>query len=701
MRISESDILRISGDLVWKTIYDLIDIFAGTENFDELVAKEWGRRKIPVYIPGRGLSLNRDISDGYLAVNALRYNEFKNMALKLRIEHKWGKFSSFIRDFLKASKSSDNPANNSNKLKEIEEGNYPESLVFIPYESIFHSYYDNLTLWNLKKTRELNTVLRFLERLANRELSSPLQFDWDKLIDTFANKYFPSLSRLQREAIVNAASYLYSAIEGGPGAGKTTTIVRLILFLAEVYLQKQENYVVVLTANTYAAVAEPLVKIIELARDEKTKKLLRKLKLNIIVFGSDRFPKVDKQNLENLDKARILSFSFIKGRAQQDKEDDFYPDPLPGLNLIVAPVSKFRTYQTWTKGRGTIRLVLPYKADLLVIDESSQMSGLGLIEVIAGVRPEPNTRIVITGDRSQLPPIYSSLSGTAVPFNVIGPLYNVFTLLKGRYHLTQLKETKRLPKSITELIKPSYNFDIISTKQEKNPKKKIRVPELGIDSLLSHQILRIEVKYPKEFQNFRKSNKIEVEIAEAILRALLKEDWGDERPIAVLTPFKEQEELLSKHWKNRGDSNRVTIGTVDRMQGREAIATIVSFSVSSPAYAKEILPFVFNPNRLNVAFTRSKESLIVIHSEALANAVYLAFDTESLERKDEILIGYKRFNQDIDEEVLRNFPEANVQKGYATFRRLLERTEGNIVSEIKDFPESGVVVRIMEFKSAD
>jgi uncharacterized protein len=63
----------------------------------------------------------------------------------------------------------------------------------------------------------------------------------------------------------------------------------------------------------------------------------------------------------------------------------------------------------------------------------------------------------------------------------------------------------------------------------------------------------------------------------------------------------------------------VLVGTVDKVQGREAPVCIVSLAASSPAEAPRGMDFLLSRNRLNVAISRGKWATYLVHSPALAD----------------------------------------------------------------------------------
>jgi uncharacterized protein len=95
------------------------------------------------------------------------------------------------------------------------------------------------------------------------------------------------------------------------------------------------------------------------------------------------------------------------------------------------------------------------------------------------------------------------------------------------------------------------------------------------------------------------------------------DDRGIERPmepkdILIVAPFNLQVRCL----RQRIDS-RIRVGTVDKFQGQEAPAVIVSLCASTLDEAPRGAGFLLSPNRLNVAVSRAQALAIVVGSPEL------------------------------------------------------------------------------------
>lgn len=114
------------------------------------------------------------------------------------------------------------------------------------------------------------------------------------------------------------------------------------------------------------------------------------------------------------------------------------------------------------------------------------------------------------------------------------------------------------------------------------------------------------------------------EVAE-VVRDVLSRRWRDQRgaehqigpaDVLVVTPFNSQireiEEALEL-----ADHADVSIGTVDKFQGRQAPVVIYSMASSSPEEAPRGMEFLYDLHRLNVATSRAKCLAIIVASPEL------------------------------------------------------------------------------------
>ena len=122
----------------------------------------------------------------------------------------------------------------------------------------------------------------------------------------------------------------------------------------------------------------------------------------------------------------------------------------------------------------------------------------------------------------------------------------------------------------------------------------------------------------------KQSSKPEAEVVKAIFASLLRQERIDkERPssiamaidnILVVAPYNAQVNLL-KSMLPAG----ARVGTIDKFQGQEADAVIVSMTSSNGDYLPRNIEFLYDKNRLNVAVSRAKCLAVVVASPDLLN----------------------------------------------------------------------------------
>jgi uncharacterized protein len=110
-----------------------------------------------------------------------------------------------------------------------------------------------------------------------------------------------------------------------------------------------------------------------------------------------------------------------------------------------------------------------------------------------------------------------------------------------------------------------------------------------------------------------------------VYRALLGQSWVNQRgeshritteDILVVSPYNMQVNLL-KQTLPAG----ARVGTVDKFQGQEAAAVLVSMASSSADDAPRGIDFLFSRNRLNVALSRARCLSVIFCSPALLDLV--------------------------------------------------------------------------------
>jgi uncharacterized protein len=86
--------------------------------------------------------------------------------------------------------------------------------------------------------------------------------------------------------------------------------------------------------------------------------------------------------------------------------------------------------------------------------------------------------------------------------------------------------------------------------------------------------------------------------------------------VLIVAPYNAQVDMLRLALDSSGFSE-VQVGTVDKFQGREALAVIISLAASTAIDAPRGLEFLLDRNRLNVALSRAKANSYLVFSPLL------------------------------------------------------------------------------------
>jgi DNA replication ATP-dependent helicase Dna2 len=357
------------------------------------------------------------------------------------------------------------------------------------------------------------------------------------------------------------AAERFHLVQGPPGTGKTHALAGLVKKLVE------QGQRVLLTAFTHRAIHHAL---------RKTGALV-----DCPVFKvSDPFPN-DTEGIE-----------FRDSFADTGLLDH------PGPYVIGAT-----PFALFSKRAGEARF------DVAVIDETSQM------RVEAAIMPMLRAqRWFFFGDRRQLPPVVQRPIADAAEDSVFA------RLSKNGGH-TMLKTTYRLNEPLTRW--PSENFyqgELIAARANAGYRFVLKSPPERPEFLGPEpSMVRVEIDH----EGNRVSSHEEADEAAALIEEMLR---GGIPPgeIGVVVPFRAQAArvrnlLRFERFANWPEIGKLTVDTVERFQGQEREAMIVSFVASDDAFMDRLGAFLTYPQRLNVAVTRARTKVLLVHSRRFLN----------------------------------------------------------------------------------
>lgn len=267
--------------------------------------------------------------------------------------------------------------------------------------------------------------------------------------------------------------------------------------------------------------------------------------------------------------------------------------------------------------------------DLICIDEASQMVLSHGLMALGGLRN--GGRVVVAGDDRQLPPIRVGREVTMGQRQLGSSLYSF--LKSGEVPEFPLNETFRLNGPLAAFPERKfYSGQYRSTVET-------RRLELTADwraGLEPWEVAVLDPDWPiaillHDGPAAATSNSFEAEIAarlaerlaERMLGGRVGESYSDDLwldRLAVISPHRAQNAAIRQALSAQLRS-RSFVETIDRIQGKERDAVIMSYCVADAEFALAEADFIFAPERLNVAITRARTKLIVLISRRLLDAV--------------------------------------------------------------------------------
>lgn len=211
-------------------------------------------------------------------------------------------------------------------------------------------------------------------------------------------------------------------------------------------------------------------------------------------------------------------------------------------------------------------------------------------------------KIILAGDHKQLPPIISSDEVRKEMKQ------SAFQMLMTENNCTMLDVSFRM-------CEPICNFVSDLFYEGKVKPKKQGCGDLIIcsDPLLDFHtpIVIHHVDDDGEQTSDKEADFIAEMIAEFVKKGLPAKE------VAVLSPFRAQAANVRRRIRKHPDiaeEDRVQIAadTIDKMRGQEREVIIFSLVSGNLDYMTEMAEFLYNPNKLNVAFSRAKSKLIIV-----------------------------------------------------------------------------------------
>lgn len=235
--------------------------------------------------------------------------------------------------------------------------------------------------------------------------------------------------------------------------------------------------------------------------------------------------------------------------------------------------------------------------DTLIIDEAGQMTIP--LTIMGMIRAK---KVIFAGDHKQLPPIVAS-DKVSDDFS-----HSLFQRWYSPANTTMLDVSFRMCGPICNFVSDLfYEGRLNSSGNSKGEKLPSSNRLLSFD----HPIVIKHIEHDGTNVSEEEAQFIVDTIAQFIAIGRCAAD------IAVLAPFRAQAQavkrVIQKHPNIPSEmKSLIAADTIDKMQGQERDVIFYSMTVGNYDYAAEMGDFLFNPNKMNVAFSRAKYKLIVV-----------------------------------------------------------------------------------------
>ncbi|WP_067051216.1 bifunctional RecB family nuclease/DEAD/DEAH box helicase [Methanofollis ethanolicus] len=295
--------------------------------------------------------------------------------------------------------------------------------------------------------------------------------------------------------------------------------------------------------------------------------------------------------------------------------------------------------------------------DLLIIDEASQMTFGELALLLPLIRE--GGRLVLAGDDCQLPPIVKAAGADHEKSEYQD---SVFAWLRrrdtGRRYTAQLLENWRMNSTLSRfpaetIYGPGYTpatAEIAARQIMRAPADDGPFVAWALDP--AHPLAVVVLEEVRATVENTAEAALVADLTAALRSSLLQpgseEVYPDtkagdaafwSRGLFVVSPHHAQIAAIKKALaERRGWKSEPFVDTVDKMQGQQCEAVVVSYGVSDPETALAEAAFIYSRNRLNVSVTRAQAKCIVFLPRPLLEPSFDLFqDPETAEGLDYML----------------------------------------------------------------
>lgn len=407
-------------------------------------------------------------------------------------------------------------------------------------------------------------------------------------------------------------------VQGPPGTGKSFTTAYAILARMQGALAAGMLFRVLLGAKTHAATNVLLENVVGAVQE-----LVRMRTVRPAIFADffdERLLAVPLYRLQGREAPPdgVMPI-FAKGKRPKDQPKAL--DLLAAADYAVVASTPGGVYSAADEMTGLFGREL---VELLVLDEASQLS---LPESIMAALPlKRDGQVVIVGDHRQMAPIvkHDWENETRRTFQDYAVYRSLFDSVLGCDPvMIQFQQSFRLDRDIAEFLRQSiYSRDGIAYHSQRCGR--IRFDghhEAFVAAALDPAHPLVVIVHDEASSQLR--NDVERDLTLPLIAALHEAGYRVDDGFGLVVPHRAQRASLQEALRRevpdpeQHEAVAAAVDTVERFQGGERDAIIVSATESDPAYLLAAGKFLYDPRRLTVAISRARDKMILVASRSV------------------------------------------------------------------------------------
>ena len=217
-------------------------------------------------------------------------------------------------------------------------------------------------------------------------------------------------------------------------------------------------------------------------------------------------------------------------------------------------------------------------------------------------------RWLFFGDHRQLPPVVTTAEADQ------GAATSIFEHLHEHYGSSLLDTTYRMNEGVCKIVSDTFYDGMLRSADGVAKRRMPFVPGGRLDEVLDPSLpvvwLRLDHRQPGQ----RSSE--EANAVADLVEDLVRRHGVAPEEIAVIAPFRAQVRLMQSAIDKKAlvGAGRLTVETVERIQGQEREVVVLSLAAGDPAESKQRGAFHLSLNRLNVALSRARSKVVLVGS---------------------------------------------------------------------------------------